>query len=239
MAEALRKFFHPVLNRFFSKNDDNVLDFSSKSYSREGEDMILRRIFEEQDYGFYVDVGAHHPRQFSNTCHFYKRGWRGINIDCNPDSMVAFNMWRTGDINLEYAISDRIEDLKFYKYEELVVSSLVSDFSVVNGLQEKRMEAVEMAAVTLDSVFDEFLPDQTVIEFLTIDVTGMELKVLHSNNWNRYRPKLVLVKDTQYHLDCTADSAIARFMKSIDYVLFAKTISIYIFRERYFKPQCS
>ena len=46
--------------------------YSIKSYSQEGEDMILRRIFENRNNGFYVDVGAHHPRRFSNTYYFYK-----------------------------------------------------------------------------------------------------------------------------------------------------------------------
>ena len=59
---------------------------SLKSYSQEGEDMVLRSFFEGQkNYkGFFVDVGAHHPYRFSNTLHFYKKGWRGINIDPQP-----------------------------------------------------------------------------------------------------------------------------------------------------------
>lgn len=34
--------------------------YTTKSYFQEGEDMILRRIFEKRTTGFYVDVGAHH-----------------------------------------------------------------------------------------------------------------------------------------------------------------------------------
>ena len=49
--------------------------------------MILRRLFEKQKLGFYVDVGAHHPKRFSNTYFFYKQGWNGINIDAMPNSM--------------------------------------------------------------------------------------------------------------------------------------------------------
>jgi hypothetical protein len=54
--------------------------YATKSYSQEGEDMILQRMFGEKKHGFYVDVGAHHPRRFSNTYSFYRRGWSGINI---------------------------------------------------------------------------------------------------------------------------------------------------------------
>jgi hypothetical protein len=48
-------------------------------YSQEGEDLILQRIFEHKQKGFYVDVGDYHPFLFSNTYIFYLRGWRGIN----------------------------------------------------------------------------------------------------------------------------------------------------------------
>jgi len=72
-----------------------VLDkYALKSYSQEGEDMILRRIFEDNETGFYVDVGAHHPARFSNTNYFYKRGWRGLNIDAMPGSMSKFKKYR-------------------------------------------------------------------------------------------------------------------------------------------------
>ena len=33
------------------------------SWSQEGEDQVLRRIFEKKSKGFYIDVGAHHPRE--------------------------------------------------------------------------------------------------------------------------------------------------------------------------------
>ena len=60
------------------------------SYSQQGEDMILKSLFQDHQSGFYVDVGAHHPSRFSNTYFFYLRGWRGINIDAMPGSMAAF-----------------------------------------------------------------------------------------------------------------------------------------------------
>src|SRR5690242_3324544 len=65
-----------------------------KSYSQEGEDRILHSIFETVADGFYVDIGAHHPKRFSNTYLFYQRGWRGINVDAMPGSMVRFKRVR-------------------------------------------------------------------------------------------------------------------------------------------------
>src|SRR5215510_10661697 len=62
------------------------------SFSQQGEDLILARLFEGQRRGFYVDVGAHHPRRFSNTFLLYRRGWRGLNIDAAPGSMRLFRL---------------------------------------------------------------------------------------------------------------------------------------------------
>src|SRR5580658_8816405 len=77
------------------------------SFSQEGEDMILASFFEGKKNGFYVDVGAHHPKRFSNTHHFYIRGWRGINVDATPGSMKLFRRTRPDDINIEAAVSDQ------------------------------------------------------------------------------------------------------------------------------------
>ena len=47
--------------------------FYTKSYSQEGEDMVLNRYFQGKNSGFYVDIGAHHPKRFSNTYFFIKK----------------------------------------------------------------------------------------------------------------------------------------------------------------------
>ena len=78
--------------------------YKNLSYSQNGEDRILHRIFENQKSGFYVDIGAHHPFRFSNTFLFYKMGWKGINVDAMPKSMEIFKRFRPRDINLELAV---------------------------------------------------------------------------------------------------------------------------------------
>ena len=93
LYDALRDFKNLYITRF-----------ATKSYSQEGEDLLLRRIFEHQKNGFYVDVGAHHPFRFSNTYLLYKCGWRGINIDAMPGSMRLFRRFRARDINIECGV---------------------------------------------------------------------------------------------------------------------------------------
>ena len=118
MIKVILKFFFSqrfvrVIVDFYGYYFDG---YSKKSYSQEGEDMILQRLFEKQKTGFYVDVGAHHPRRFSNTYFFYKKGWCGINIDAMPNSMKRFNRSRPRDINIEKAISENEKILKYYGF---------------------------------------------------------------------------------------------------------------------------
>ena len=59
------------------------LGIVKKSYSQDNEDLFLNEYFEKISNGFYVDIGCHHPKRFSNTYLLYKKGWKGVNIDAN------------------------------------------------------------------------------------------------------------------------------------------------------------
>src|SRR5258706_10238146 len=74
------------------------------SYSQNGEDVILRRIFGDKKIGFYIDIGASHPEFLSVTKHFYDQGWHGINVDPLKKSIDLFTKDRPRDLNLNLAI---------------------------------------------------------------------------------------------------------------------------------------
>ena len=112
MKEIYKKIIPQKYHEIILGIRNGFLDgYSLKSYSQEGEDMILKRFFEGKQRGFYVDVGSHHPKRFSNTYFFYKTGWRGINIDPMPGSMKLFDKIRTRDINLECGIFESEDEL--------------------------------------------------------------------------------------------------------------------------------
>ena len=62
--------------------------FNKKSYSQAGEDAILMYIFVMLGVPLsqctYLDLGANHPCDMSNTWFFYQQGARGILVDANP-----------------------------------------------------------------------------------------------------------------------------------------------------------
>jgi hypothetical protein len=64
---------------------------------------------------------------------------------------------------------------------------------------------------------------------LTIDVEGFDFAVLKSNDWERYRPKCVLVEALGALLEDVMRGEIFHFMKRQQYVLFAKTYNTLFF----------
>lgn len=209
--------------------------FGSLCYSQEGEDMVLGRIFENKKEGFYVDVGAHHPKRFSNTYFFYRRGWRGINIDAMPGSMALFNKNRPLDANLEIPVSDKDEILTYYIFNEPALNGFSKELSDSrNGLRQyKIINTKELRTRTLASILDEFMPAEQQIDFLSIDVEGLDFQVLNSNNWDKYRPEVVLVEalggaDVADILVCETNL----FMETKGYSLFAKTFNTLFFKKR-------
>ena len=205
--------------------------YSYKSYSQEGEDMILRRIFEGQLGGFFVDVGAHHPKRFSNTYFFYKLGWSGINIDAMPGSMKSFNIIRTRDINIEKPVSLKKEVLTYYGFNEPALngfSKVKSDER--NGLNNfKILFTKEIETCTLEEILDDNLVNFQKIDFLSIDVEGLDFEVLKSLNIDKYRPYVILV-ELDFDLSDIYQDEIYKFLISKNYRLYAKAVHTFIFR---------
>jgi FkbM family methyltransferase len=221
------------LRRRLSRARASLFDVhASRSYSQEGEDMILRRMFATREHGYYVDVGAHHPRRFSNTFYFYKRGWHGINIEPNPEAMALFMRERKRDLNLQLGVAERPGRLTYYQFDEpalntfdalLAESRLATTHYRVTG-------KIDVPVRPLADVLAEYVPFGQSIDVLTIDVEGLDFAVLRSNDWERFRPTCVLVEALEMSLERTVGGDVHRFMSARGYELFAKTVNTLIFR---------
>jgi len=193
--------------------------------------MILRRLLESKECGFYVDVGAHHPRRFSNTYFFYKRGWSGINIEPNHDILAAFQATRSRDINLQLGVSDSKGSITYYSFDEPALNTFDEEIvkSRLTNTQYKLIGKHDVPVERLDHILAMYLPPNTQIDFLSIDVEGFDFLVLKSNDWECYRPKYVLVEALDSSLEDLMRGEIFEFMKRQQYMLFAKTYNTLFF----------
>jgi FkbM family methyltransferase len=202
------------------------------SYSQEGEDLILERILGHKKAGFYIDVGAHHPRRFSNTCRFYQRGWRGINIEPNPEALKLFQQKRKRDINLGFGIAKGEDHLTYFMFNEPALNSF--DRAAAEQRQNSKYRIVgtkSIAVRPLANILNDYMPD-VQIDFMSIDVEGYDLQVLESNDWARFRPTLLLVEATHFNLASPTTEPIHIFLEDRDYKLFAKTLNTLFYVDR-------
>lgn len=205
------------------------------AFSQEGEDLILARIFENKPDGFYVDVGAHHPIRYSNTYLFYLHGWRGINIDAAPGSMDAFKQLRANDINVETAIGEHTGSLLFHIFNDPAINTFdVALAKERDGQAHYRlMETKKMQMRTLAQVLEEYLPPNKSIDFLSVDVEGLDLAILRSNDWKRFSPEYLLAEDYFCaSMEEALQSPITTFLRSVGYALHAKTVHTQIYKRQ-------
>src|SRR5439155_19670083 len=208
--------------------------YFSASYSQQGEDVVLGCDFQDQEHGFYVDVGAQHPFRFSNTNLFYERGWRGINIDPRPGIMAEFAQHRPRDINLEVGVSANGELLNYFIFSEPAVNTC-NELAAKLAQEEGGFTLVgtkQVPTESLAAILDKHLPTQQVIDFLSVDVEGMDEEVLRSNDWSRYRPRVIWTEEiSALTLQQALDLSLTRYLADKGYVPIAKTVHSLLFCE--------
>ncbi len=206
--------------------------FARTCYAQEGEDMILRRALHKRKHGFYVDVGAHHPFRFSNTYMLYKKGWHGINIDAMPGSMTLFDRYRPRDINLETAVAETPGEMTFYLFADPAVNTFderQAEQSLRQGVSLVAKQQVRSRR--LDEILDQHLPAATSIDVMSVDVEGLDLQVLKSNDWTRYRPRFLLVERLDLPLSALLEDELYLYLKARQYELYAKTVNTLFFED--------
>jgi FkbM family methyltransferase len=169
--------------------------YSISSYSQEGEDMILRRFVNGNSSGFYVDIGAHHPYRFSNTYYFHRQGWRGINIDPLPRAMELFNSCRPKDINLNVGVSENKGTLSYVMFNEPALNTF--DKELARKRQSETYKIIgccDVPVMPLSEILEKYKSEFSAIDLLTVDVEGFDLEVLRSNDWTKFRPRLIVVE---------------------------------------------
>jgi len=225
IPRPVRRKFIDLMNRLFDR-------YSRKSYSQEGEDLVLARMLGHLDAatGFFVDIGAHHPARFSNTYYFYRRGWCGINVDALPGTKKLFESARPRDITIECGVGEKKGVLKYFAFNESALNTFSEQeankkntppYHIVNTLQ--------IPMVTLKQILDDHLPRGKSIDFMTIDVEGLDHEVISSNDWHRYRPRIILVELLNTDISNHEIHPTTQLLKSHNYRVFAKTYNTFFF----------
>jgi FkbM family methyltransferase len=171
---------------------------ANRSWSQHGEDDFLsREVAGFLKSGYYVDVGANHPTKLSNTFKLYCMGMRGISVEPSPTLSRLHSRYRPEDIQLSGGVGANDGLLPFYRLSCHVLSTFSREEcerAVTNG---HRMLSRSLVPVfTLRTILDSCpFKDRPHFALLSVDTEGLDAMVLRSNDWTKYRPRLIVVEN--------------------------------------------
>lgn len=205
MNELVEKFRIYSFKKFFSYaaaefKNRIIMQIFRGSYSQRGEDLIIDKLLGYKKNGFYIDVGANDPHRFSNTKRFYKKGWRGINIEPDFNNYQKFTKERKDDLNLNIGIGQIEAKLKFYRFIPDTLSTFSqkeADSYIKQGYRLK--DVVEVQVKKLGDVLSQYCPNKE-IDFISIDTEGFDREVLRSNDWRKFSPALICIESVAHNI---------------------------------------
>lgn len=194
------------------------------------EDMIAAN-FIDKEIGFYVDIGAYHPKRFSNTFYFYKKGWRGINVDGAAEAIRLLKKHRKKDISIQALMGKDAEPVTFYEFAQRELNTTVKESlpDIKKYHDQTPVNRRTVNCLSLETLLDQYLPENTTIDLLNIDAEGADETILRSNNWEKYKPKLIIVEKHASVEDCM-NSTLYSLLSENNYTLkgFCKHAFIFL-----------
>lgn len=164
------------------------------SYSQNMEDVLLWRALKEVEAGFYIDVGAADPEEYSVTRAFYDRGWSGINIEPLGDYFQRLTEQRTRDQNIRAVLGAKSGIARLNAIPGTGLSTLDDGVAEKHKAAGWEISTEFVPRLTLTSLMEE--RGDAPIHFLKIDVEGAERSVLEGADLGRFRPWVIVVEAT-------------------------------------------
>jgi len=166
------------------------------TFSQCGEDLAFAKYLPETQ-GMYLDVGGGHPVIGSNTYSLERRGYAGYVVE--PIPRFAKNFWKRNHIVevFETICSSKSSLVEFIEFENAFLSTTSADHA--SKLLEKGEKVISRRNVLSMTLSDLKITTTPLhASLLDIDVEGIDLDVLKSNNWTTFRPRVILIET---HLD--------------------------------------
>jgi len=191
------------------------------SYSQCGEDLIvdflLTHILEIKNPN-YLDIGAHHPVHFSNTYLFYQRGCRGVSLEPDPVLFKVIAQERSGDININKGVGfkEQSEMADFYtmSYRALNTFSKI-DAERISESGVYKIDAIQsIELININTIMSAYFPSG-LVDFLSIDVEGLDLDILKSIDFIQYKPRVICVETIVF----TSGKKISKLHDTIDFLV--------------------
>lgn len=207
------------------------------SYSQCGEDLIVSFIFNALNILFpkYLDIGANHPVYLNNTYYFYLNGSTGVCVEPDPVLFSKLKYKRAKDICLNAGVgsfSQKQADFYIMSTDTLNTFSKEEAERYQSYGTYKIKEVIKMPILEINDIVDQYLFN--LVNFISIDIEGLELEILKTLDFSRIRPEVFCIETLTYTEDKTEqkNQQILDYMINNGYFVYADTYINTIFVDR-------
>ena len=170
--------------------------YSKKSFSISSVDLIIERIFSNFDHGIYLDIGCNHPIKYNNTYLLFRKGWNGINVDLDSESIKQFNLMRKKDHNVNALVTSKDneeKDLYFY-HTRSAINTISKD--LVEKRENKPKKIKKLKGMSINTIIQNSPFQNKKINLLTIDIENYEFEALKEFNFDKYNVDVIVSEIT-------------------------------------------
>lgn len=189
-----------------------------KYKSQFGQDYYLDKLGLLPGRGFFVEVGANHPVNNSNS-HFLELelGWSGISID-GIDYGLLYEEHRPRTRFVHCLVDRNVGDADFFQVVD--VDGWENQLSSMHDEALKHGRGVSARHTKVKTMPLSLIVEQSLdVDLCLIDVEGHELEVLESIDWTSMRPRILLIENNgQFY----ARGKLCGFMAKKGYRHFAR-----------------
>lgn len=193
--------------------------FGHITYSQHGDDVMIANLFNLMGLTnpSWLDLGAHHPFNISNTALLYAKGCSGVNVEANPILIEDFKLFRPRDKNINVGVGPEPGAMTFYMYGHTHGRNTFS-LEEVNAMNKRMVvqKEIELQVMTLTQIVDTFC-DGKYPDLLLTDIEGWDYAVLKTADFSAYRPKVIVTEIRKPEADRMED-----LMHSFDYHLYCR-----------------
>ena len=147
-----------------------------------------------------------------------------MNIDAAPGSMEVFNFLRSSDINKEICIGPKADQaVDFFIFDKPALNTFDPSMAELAKQNSKLLKVCKLKTRTLADCLEAYVPKNSIIDFLSIDVEGLDEMILKSNDWSRFSPTYIVFESHDLTLDNFSEHGFVKFLNGVGYSVVSKT----------------
>jgi FkbM family methyltransferase len=213
---------------------------STVSFSECGQDKVVEAILTYLGIQTpsYLDIGANHPVNVSNSALFYKKGGNGVAVEANPHFAEIWQKFRPRDRFVNAAVLPNISG------GGGVTLNIIDDFNQLNYINEmsqyaefygqKATKSIIVPAYNLNEIVDNYC-NGVFPDYLSVDIEGYDLDVIRATDFSKNYPWVISTEARGDEISkVLCDKGFVPIMCAID--TFAVHESWTKFEQRFFMP---